>query len=194
MSMLTPRGLGGAKRRRRRNIARRLLAVVIVLAVLAGIGYGVWYFYVRDQGSTTTATSCLTPSPKASKTAKPKVTAVSPRRVGVNVYNATARQGLASSVATQLAARGFVVRKVANDPLKKVVTAPAEIRHGPKGGPYAVTVAAQVEGAVQVLDRRPNASVDLVLGSGYQALRAPASAAAILNPAPTPVPTTSQCR
>jgi hypothetical protein len=175
-------------------VAKRLLAVVLTLAVLAGIGYGVWWYFVKEEpAATTTARNCPTSASSAKPTAQPAVKPVPPRRVGVNVYNATDRQGLAASAATQLRARGFVVRRVANDPLNQTVEGVAEVRYGPKGGPYALTVMAQVEGAVEVLDRRADSSVDLVLGSGYRGLRPPGAAAAALTPKPTVTPRPTGC-
>jgi hypothetical protein len=112
----------------------------------------------------------------------------SPKQVTVNVYNATARQGLAAQVAGELRARGFAVSQVANDPLHTTFAGPAEVRAGPAGANQLRVIMAQVAGGVAQTDTRQDASVDLVLGDGFQALRDPAQANAALNPVmPTPV-------
>jgi hypothetical protein len=111
-----------------------------------------------------------------------------PAEVRVNVYNATDRRGLAAKVAGQLERRGFDVRKVDNDPLGRTVTGAAEVRHGDDGAAAARTVAAQVGPVVAVPDGRPGGSVDLVVGTGFTALVAPAEAAAALSPSPSPTP------
>jgi hypothetical protein len=191
--MFTQPGVGVKRRRRRRGI-RRAFEVLLVLVLLAGVGYGVWYFVVRDADPlTATTASCPTPSPTATK---PPVVPLPPNKVGVNVYNATKRQGLAASVGQQMRQRKFVVRNVANDPLNRPVAAAAEIRHGPApaGGRAAATVIAQIEGPVTVLlDKRPNASVDLVLGAKFTRLRTPQQAAAAMRPTPAPTTAPTTC-
>jgi hypothetical protein len=62
------------------------------------------------------------------------------------------------------------VGQVANDPLKKKIEAPAEIRFGPNGKAGSELVAKLVEGAVPTQDTRADASVDLVIGNGFKAL------------------------
>ena len=60
-----------------------------------------------------------------------------PRTVKVNVYNATKHRGLARSTSVELAARGFAIGTVANDPLNKLIVGTAEIRYGSKGASQA---------------------------------------------------------
>jgi hypothetical protein len=117
--------------------------------------------------------------------------------VKVNVYNATDKRGLASQVATQLRRRGFVVKKVDNDPPGRTVTGAAEVRSSALGAGAARTVTAQVAPAGQVgaapavtavPDQRKDATVDLVIGAAWHGLRPPADAAAALSPTPHPVP------
>ena len=104
------------------------------------------------------------------------------------MYNATDRRGLAGRVAGELKKRGFRVGKIDNDPERRTVTGPAEVRSSSAGVDAARTVASQVGDVVHVPDRRPDASVDLVLGAGFTGLRPPADAAAALSPSPQPVP------
>jgi len=117
-------------------------------------------------------------------------TSLAPTEVDVNVFNASDRSGLAYTVARDLQKRGFQVpTQPANDPLRAKVTSAAVVRHGAKGALAAKTVAGVVAGQVKyVLDDRPGAEVDLVLGPGFK-LR-PAAA-----PAPAPVVSASPtCR
>ena len=181
MSMLTPLGRGDRRGGRSRAL-RRAGAVLLVLAVLGGAGYGSWHYLASR-----------TPEP-AKVVCPPRVTvtpsvapAVAAKTVKLNVYNDTKRSGLAATVADQLKKRSFKVAAVANDPSPRKVTAAAEIRHGPRGLSAARTVAAQVNGKVVTFpDRRADASVDLVAGAAYKALRTPAQAAAVLKAKPKP--------
>ena len=113
---------------------------------------------------------------------------VAARSVHLNVYNATKRRGLATDVAKELRRRGFVVGKVSNDPAKRKVTGVAEVRASTAGAAAARTVGAQVASFVAVPDQRKDASVDLVLGAGFHALRTTAAASAALKPTPAPRP------
>ena len=195
MSMLTPRGTGARKPGRRGGATSRhgtLLLVALLALALAGTA---WWVVRRTPSEDVAAAARPTcPAPSPTPTVVP-VTAVT-----VNVYNATARRGLAGEVAAQLRKRGFRVKKVDNDPLNRTVTGPAEVRSSKAGTDAARTVVAQVAppsqaGAAHVVavpDQRADASVDLVLGAAFHGLQPPAAAAAALRP--TPQPTPSGCR
>lgn len=153
-----------------------MLAVLTALAV-AGTSWLAWSTSAerREAPKAVATPSCPTPSPPP--------TLVPEKQITVNVYNATDRQGLATTVAGRLAKRGFRIGKVDNDPLGRTVTGPAEVRHGPRGADAARTVAAQVERAVAVPDQRGGLRVDLVLGEGFVRLQArEAAATALLLP------------
>jgi hypothetical protein len=183
MSMLTPlgKGLGAPPARRGRGRNRRL-KVLVVIALLLAVGAGGWWWLHRDSTPDTATPLHTCPS------VAPAPTVVAAATVKLNVFNGTARKGLASLVADALKKRGFVVVKVANDPLKRRVTGLAEVRSGPTGKDAARTVTAQVGTVVALPDQRKDASVDLVLGSKFTALRTPAQATAALKPTPTPRP------
>jgi hypothetical protein len=182
MSMLTPlgKGLGAPPARRGRGRNRRLKVLVVIALVLAVVAGG-WWWLNRDSTPDTAAPRTTCPSLAAP-------TIVPATAVKLNVYNGTARKGLASLVADALKKRGFVVVKVANDPLKRRVTGLAEVRSGLTGKDAARTVTAQVGVVVALPDQRKDASVDLVLGAKFTALRTPAQAAAALKPTPAPQP------
>ena len=181
MTMLTPLGV---RDKRHSGAGRRVLSVVLVIVVLAAGAFAAWWFLVR-QSPTPTRVACP-PPPTA---AKPLPAPVAAKTVKLNVYNATARSGLAGSVSTIFSTRGFGIGAVSNDPAKRKVTAAAEIRHGPKGVRAARTVGAHVDGTVvMVPDRRTDATVDIVLGAAWTKVRTPQAAAAALKPArATPV-------
>jgi LytR cell envelope-related transcriptional attenuator len=170
------------KRRRRRQ---RITMTVIVLLVLAvGVGaYGYeqgWLAQPAEGGAVAVLPTCPPP------TAHP----LTPADVRVNVYNSTSRNGLASTVAEALGKRSFVVETVANDPLHADVTGTALVRYGRNGAEAAKLVKAQVPRAAMHLDKRKNATVDLVLGDAFRRL-SPAAAPATTpaGPTPTPAPT-----
>ena len=148
------------------------LAAIVALAI--GIGVG-WWFTGRDTtGSGTGATN----SPTACASASPGIAYPAPNTVTVNVYNATSRSGLARTTADQLKARGFNIGTVANDPKKAKVAGTAEVRHGPPGLPGAQLMTVYVAGAALTDDQRTDATVDLVIGDGFQQLATPEQVAA----------------
>jgi hypothetical protein len=183
MSMFTPAGVGGHKQARRRGHSRHTGRTVVVLLLVSAAAAG--GFWLWNQDSDPTATADTRPSCPPTQ---PAPTVVAARAVRVNVYNATERRGLASSVAKQLRKRGFVIGKVENDPAKRSITGIAEVRHSTAGAAPARTVSAQVASFVTVPDQRKDASVDLVLGAGFRTLRTTAAAAAAMTPTPAPRP------
>lgn len=106
--------------------------------------------------------------------------------VFVNVYNTTPREGLAAKVAKSVRGQGFKIGTVGNDPLALTVLGVGEIRHGPAGGAGAIHTSALLPGARVVQDNRPDASVDLVLGSSFAAVSRPPKGAAALTVMPPP--------
>jgi hypothetical protein len=160
-----------AHRRHRRN-RRTAVVLLILIAGLAGAFYYAASYFNRP--AATAASGCPTDDFTAGG-AKP----IAPGQITVNVLNATTRAGLAADTAKNVKARGFVVGNVANDPAKKKINGPAEIRFGPNGKEGAQAVVKLVDGAAPVQDTRADASVDLVLGNGFKEL----------TPAPTATPT-----
>lgn len=143
--------------------ARRQRRTTVTLAVVILALAGVFYYastYFREAGPKPTA-ACTTVTP---------VAPLRPADVSVNVYNATTRSGLAGSTSKDLAKRGFKIKNVANDPLKKKVAKAAEIRYGASGKQSAELLASHVPGAVLVKDKRKDDSVDLVLGNAWKRL------------------------
>lgn len=141
---------------RRQRRARATLFVVVL--VLAGAFYYASTYYTSSEpkpGPCTTVVPTIEPRPVD---------------ISVNVYNATSRRGLAATVAKATAARGFKVKAVSNDPLKKTVKGVAEIRYGPEGLASAKVLAKHFPGAPLVADKREGDTIDLVLGNTYKAI------------------------
>lgn len=166
---------------------RRHLRTAITMLVLAAfVAFAGWFAWntISNPGSDTTgddpttATTCLPAVPPD---------APAPGDISLNVYNATDRNGLASSAAREMRTRGFAILDVANDPLDKPVTGIAEVRAGPGSESAATVVIAQVPGAVFVLDTRTDGTVDLVVGEAFEAL-APAGVPATPAPSGAPLP------
>lgn len=156
------------------------MAFVVVLVVAAGlIAAGL---YLQISGRPSTAEVVTAPTPCSTGAPAP----LDPRRVKVNVYNATGRAGLAASTANGLRARRFVVGAVANDPAKAKVTGTALVRYGGKGSRAATLVGSQVRGARLAKDKRAGADIDLVLGAGFTTLAPPAKGLPAKSGACTP--------
>ncbi|MFB6628671.1 LytR C-terminal domain-containing protein [Streptomyces sp. NPDC056362] len=208
MSMLTPPGMGGKYRitgdvyprmrrpHRRRRIALASAAAVVVLGA-AGWGTLQLVDVFSGDGTKTTAgkqADCK-PAPKASAT--PAAALPKPAQITVNVYNATARSGLAKTTADELKKRGFKIGKVGNAPVaydKKVpgagllLGAPAATR-----GAFSV-LGTQLAGATAKTDTRGTADVDLIIGTAFKTLSPKATADAALVALAKPAPTAKPCR
>jgi hypothetical protein len=202
VSMLSPGGVGRSRpyippHRRRRARRMRLVAALTVVAVAAGAG---WYVFLREPAPKARAktaacpTARATPGGAARATTAPGTVAqpvagqppVAARQVAVNVYNATTRKGLAAQTAAELRKRGFVIGKIANDPLNKAIPGTAEVRGGRKSRNRVTLVSAYVAGARPVIDQRPDLTVDLVVGQRFAALRTPAQVTTLLTPPKPP--------
>jgi hypothetical protein len=159
--------VGGRPRPSRGAVfVRRASAVLLVLALFAGTGYTVWRVSLATPAGAGDTTVCATPTPVALP--------LSPRRVLVNVYNATTRNGLAARTAKQLKAYGFQIGKVANDPLDRQVRT-AELRGGPASTRQLRVLAAYVDRETVYRVKRSGSAVDLVLGTRFTGLGGPAT-------------------
>ena len=165
-----------ARRRRRRSAA-------VIGVVLLGLFFAFWYawsYYQHD-----TSARAAKPPPATCSPYDPM--AVTPETTTVNVYNATDRNGLAASVSKSLAARGFVIGKVANDPSSRKAPAVAEVRHGPSGEAQAKLLRTSLpKGTTLFKDKRKSATVDLALGAKFTSVRpVPTTSALPMCPAPS---------
>ncbi|MET8698433.1 LytR C-terminal domain-containing protein [Kitasatospora sp. NPDC004723] len=217
--MLTPQGLKGKQYRITGNSyprlgrppkrSRRVLALIGAVLALALIGLGgvqLWDIF-SGKGKSASAQACATPSGKplaapteAAPTAPGSATAPidpkavpQPAAVTVNVYNATAKAGLAARTAEELKKRGFTIGKVGNAPaeLDKKVPGTAQVIAGAAGAGASTLVGSVIAGATSTADARTDTTVDFVIGDSYNALLDETQAAAALALATKPVPAPS---
>jgi hypothetical protein len=167
---------------------RRHQRTVITMLVLAGLVFFAGLFAwdsITDPDESSDRAPGPTCQPAAPTDAPP------PAEIELNVYNATDRNGLASSIAGEMRTRGFAILDVANDPSGREITGTAEVRAHLDSQAAASLVMAQVPGAVFVADNRTDGTVDLVVGVAFEALAPPGGAPAPVPPAggaSTPLP------
>lgn len=196
--------------RRRMSVRAPITGLVLVLIVVLGTYWGWQKAFgndVNDAASagcetTTAATTTSTTTPGTTPPTSTQTTVAPagvvttlpttptapptdgsvllPADVNVNVYNSTAKRGLANDTAAVLRERGFVVRDVGNDPLEAVIVEVAQIRAARADLPEVRLLMQHIPGAVIVADGRTNSTVDLVIGEAFVALGDPATV--------TPVP------
>ena len=148
-----------------RHLRHRAVIILLALIVLAGAGTALAVITGLIRLPETAEAPSLAPCPTGTYDYLP------PEQVSVNVLNAAGREGLAREVADQLIERKFAVGSVGNE--RYLTEASAVIRGGFSGEPAAFTLQRNVPGSVFVRDGRGDASVDLILGPGYEALADP---------------------
>ncbi|MEU6094139.1 LytR C-terminal domain-containing protein [Streptomyces sp. NPDC047079] len=207
MSMLTPPGMGGQYRitggkyprmRRPRRRGRLVFAIVASVAAVGVIGWGTLQLIEVFTGGDRTLvagskTGCAT---KASASPATRAEALpQPGQITVNVFNATARTGLAKETADELKKRGFRIGTVGNateDYDKKVKG--TGLLLGPKAAVDSAlpVLGTQLADAERRTDARTGTAVDLILGDGFKSLTAQPDAdkalAALSAPSPSPSP------
>jgi len=94
-------------------------------------------------------------------------------QVTVKVYNGTKQVGLGSAVTSAFSNRGFKTEKPAES--KKRVNDVAVLRYGPKGLSSTWVIQAYFlnQATPQYDPKRTSATVDVVIGNGYQQLATP---------------------
>ncbi len=158
-------------RSRRRLRVRTPITLLLLVAVLVGAGW----FGVKQLRTTHVSA----PPPKAvvctpvHVVAPKKGARVAAAMVTVNVYNAGTVAGLADRTAAALQQRGFTIGAVANDPKNSKFAGTIMVRGAARQLPSVKLLLAQQKGAIFVKVARKNDTVDLVIGSGFQALTTP---------------------
>jgi hypothetical protein len=136
-----------------------------------------WRVLHRDQGDSGSSGGTLTaatPAQSCNPKGSPRFVLPLPSAVSVKVLNGSTRDGLASSVLSDLKSRGF--KTTTADTVKdtgQLATLSkevAEVRYGSSGRLAAEQVAYYVPGSKMVQISRSNSSVDLVLGKSYTKL------------------------
>jgi hypothetical protein len=162
----------------RARSGRRPVPALIFLLVLALAALGVWWNVLRQDAAMEQAQAAACTSAEA---APPSL---DPATVTLRVFNATSTAGLATTVASALQGRGFVVSEIGNDPNPDLeVTGVGELRYGPRGRENAEFVRVFLPSIGDRADTRADAIVDVVLGPDFQALAAPEDIAKVLAPA-----------
>ena len=148
---------------------------------------------LKDEATLKQFFSELSADPEQEKpAAAPTTTApatVAPAEVPVAVFNGSGVAGLAGSAAADLEAQGFSVVSTGNAASMDYAT--TEIRHAAGGEALAATLARAVPGAtVQAADDVSEGTVQLIIGSDFNAIgqpvAAPEQASATSAPAATP--------
>lgn len=219
MSMLTPSGMGGKYRvtgnqyprmRRPRRRGRIVAAVVASVVALGLISWGTLQLIGVFRGGgekvraaaahrtgcppRTSATPPATPSATPSGKAAAPGPLPSPDEIGISVFNATAKGGLAKSTADEMAKRGFRVVAFGNATTEydKKVPQAALIVAGPAAESAARVVAAQFAGSTVKIDpKRADKRVDLFIGTAYTQPADPKDAEKALTAPARPAPTTA---
>jgi len=143
----------------------RALVVVGVLVLFALVFITVAVARDSQRGGVT-AEECPVGWPLADLTLR------EPDKVKINVYNATAKPRLASSVADDFRNRKFQVEKAGNDPLKKSIDGIAVLRYGPRavGGAHLLKAYFLNDATAEFDPTRTDDVVDVVIGNSFQQL------------------------
>lgn len=163
-----------------------LVALAVLVAIIGVIGGVVLLTSDDGEPVAASASASASASPCTTLMVMPAVLLPDPSEVKVNVFNSTRKSGLAAVTAAELGARGFVVKKVSNDPTGARVQGVAEIRYGPAAEDGARLVAFQFPGAKMVLVGRTGKRVDVALGAAFRAMPTTQDVtAALASPSPS---------
>ncbi len=181
MSQHRPDPARALRRRRKHERQAVVFGSLIAALALAGLGATAVYTGAMEMSLLDRDFTTPEPDPETVVAAPPCLPAdtlpVDPATTQIRVQNGTTRAGLAGRTQTDLQARSFVVIETGN--YRPVgVTGTARIRFGEAGIGAAYTLAAHIPEPVLLLDRRADATVDVILGDDYEAL-VPADEAAL---------------
>lgn len=156
------------ERGRRRRHLRHGVVLVLVTVLLAVAAFSGWMVLSRQW-----VIPGLDPEPRPVVDAscpQEKFSYAESNTVTVNVYNATTKAGLASTVASQLRDRGFKIGAVGNRRLGYNAEYGVVISGG-LGRSEALSVQRNAAGLLYVTDtRRTDHTVDVVLGARFKSL------------------------
>ena len=152
---------------------RRRTPVIVVVSVLAVLAIATWSVVFVNAGGAASASSCPVPNPPAgevlSSDALEAVPPAPPGTVQVQVLNAGGQRGQASLVAAQLGDLGFSVKGTGNDPLfpDEDMECYGQLRFGAAGEAAASSLTLVMPCLELVRDGRPDAGVDVSVGTGF---------------------------
>lgn len=150
---------------------RRLRHGVVLVLLVMLLAAAVLFALALARGDIRLSASEPSPIPTDSCPAGP-FEMVDPATITVNVLNSTSIAGLAGNAATSLDERGFTVGAIGNRSIGRT-NMTAIVVSGPAGYAQALTLQRTIPGTVYVEDERPDTTVDVVLGSDFEALVAP---------------------
>ncbi|MFF4399972.1 LytR C-terminal domain-containing protein [Streptomyces sp. NPDC001480] len=207
MSMLTPPGMGGqyritgGKYPRMRPPRRRGRLVFLTFVCVTALGVAGWgtvqlidvFTGGGDKDTVSGAKAKCPATTKVSPAARTEQLPA-PGKITVNVYNATARTGLAKHTADELKKRGFRIGDVGNATKqydKKIKGTGMLLGPASALNTSLPVLAAQLAGAEQRTDAtRKGDAVDLIIGNGFKDLSKRADADKAVAELTTPVAST----
>jgi hypothetical protein len=156
------------------------LAFLLVLTVLTAI---VWWRVLHRPDSSTGSQNPVVVQPTRCTPGAKAVALPKPSAVTVQVLNGAGRDQLAGTVTALLKARGFKTGKPDD---AAALSGVGQIQFGPTGKAGATLVSYYLPGATLVSQRRSDAGVTVVLGSGYKALASAATVSKAVSQASKP--------
>jgi hypothetical protein len=146
-------------------------AIVLALLAVAVVVAGQWGWTQLTQpfgdDASAEATPSCTLSPEQIAALPP------PNRIAIRVYNASGDEGVATQTAEQLAAQGFEIVVVDNDPLGEQIDGVGEIRSAPNVPNRVDQLLRYVPGAEWVQDDRPGRRLDFAIGAAFGGITVP---------------------
>lgn len=143
-----------------------IMALVAVLGIVIGFGIVPFPFFNGFSEKTKIATVGSVPCPVE------PAAYIDPKKTELKILNGTDRNGLANDVADELEELDFVVKATDNAPSGEAM-APVLIVSGPAGVNTAYTVAEAFPESVLELDSRPDPTVTITIGEGYEKMVPP---------------------
>lgn len=147
---------------------RRLRHGIVLVLLLALLTAAVLYALALARGDVKLPVPESTPSPVSACPTGP-FDLVDPASVTVNILNSTSIAGLAGNASAALEERGFVLGTIGNRSVAQT-NMTAIIVSGPDGHAQAFTLQRTIPNTLYVEDERPDATVDVVLGSEFESL------------------------
>lgn len=180
-----PPGPEDLPRRSYRHV-RTAITLLILTGFVVWAGFRAWDEVSLNLDEDDGTVAEVLPDPTCAAVAPTEAPA--PEEIGLNVYNATDRSGLAQRAAGAMRERGFAILDVANDPTARTVVHVAEVRASTMETPGVELVMAHFPGAVFFGDERTEESIDLVLGPEFAGVAPEPSPGAVATPEGTATP------
>lgn len=162
---------------------RSFVPGIVLFAVLAVVTLVVWVVALNQPAEVHEATVCNPPPPptdpatpklgeQVARSAMTEVTPAPLAEARIRVLNASGQGGQAGEVASALRDLGFAQPEAANDPIysRTRLECQGQIRFGPTGRAAAAAVWLVAPCTELFQDERPDATVDLALGTEFTEL------------------------